>query len=575
MDSTKSIGVDKTGRGLLEDPFLNKGTAFTLQEREELRLQGLLPPRVQTLDQQVRQAWQQVRSRTGDLQKRRFLQRLFDTNRVLFYRLVTDHIAELLPIVYDPTIAQSIENYSHEFVSPSGAVYLTQEDADAGRIGTILRDAADGRDIRLVVVTDAGAILGIGDWGTNGVDISVGKLMVYTAAAGIDPSGVLPVVLENGTDRAALRDDPLYLGVPQPRDTSKEGEERYLRLADAFVEQARRLFPGVYLHFEDFGRSHAHLLLDRYRESGPVFNDDIEGTGIVVLGAVLSALRVSGEALRDQRYFCFGAGSAGTGIVERVRDEMVRQGLSPEEARRRFWLVDRQGLLTDDLPDLTSAQKEFARPASEFDRRPTSLGQAVEAVRPTILVGTSTVAGAFTEDIVRKMCSWCARPVILPISNPTSRMEASAADLLSWSGGRALVATGIPSDPVTVGGTMFEVGQANNALIYPALGLGALAAGARQVSDGLLGRAARALADCAGLTRNNTPDGKAILPPVSRLPEYSRTIAKAVAQEAVAEGLSPLTAEQADHRVDELRWEPEYAQETLLTETREQGAQAR
>jgi malic enzyme len=571
MNSDQRIVTDKFGRQILADPFLNKGTAFSTQERNSLGLQGLLPPRIQTIEQQSTQAWDQICSRHSDLEKRRFLMRLFSVNRTLFYRVCVDHISDLLPIIYDPTIAQSIENYSHEFVDTADAVYLTPEDAQAGRIDSILQNAAAGRKIQLIVVTDAQAILGIGDWGTNGVDISVGKLMVYTAAAGIDPRCVLPVVLDVGTDRQSLLTDPLYLGVNHARNTRGDGEKEYLNLVDTFVEQSRRLFPRIYLHFEDFGRSHAHMLLNRYRGSGPVFNDDIEGTGIVVLGAILAALRVSGDRLANQRYVCFGAGSAGTGIVERVCDEMIREGLDPQQARARFWLVDRQGLLTDDMPDLTEAQKKFARPASEFTTfRPTTLAQTVEAIKPTILVGTSTVAGAFTQEIVSDMSSWCDRPIILPISNPTSKMEATAADLLTWSHGRALVATGIPSDPVKVAGQQFAIGQANNALIYPALGLGVIAAQARLVSDDLLNCAAHALADCANLQYSDTPDGRAILPPVSQLPQYSQTIARAVARRAVAQGLSPLTQKQALERVDELRWEPVYRPEVCADANNDQ-----
>lgn len=455
-----------------------------------------------------------------------------------------------MPIVYDPGIAESIRNYSDFFVTPQNAVYLSIDRQD--QLEQALVNGAEGRRIRLMVVTDGEAILGIGDWGTNGVSISTGKLMVYTAAAGIDSTQVLPVVLDAGTSRQSLLDDPLYLGV---RHSRVKGE-KYLAFVDRFVTAAERLFPGLYLHFEDFGRDHAAILLDRYKNTHPVFNDDIEGTGIITLAGILGGLAITGETLRDQKYLCFGAGTAGCGIVRRIYLEMLEQGLTAEEARQRFYLVDKQGLLFEDMEDLTPEQKPFARKREEFAPgvRLDTLEKAVAAIHPTILVGTSTCAGAFTEPIVREMASHCSRPMIFPLSNPTELAEAKASDLIRWTKGRALVATGIPSEPVEYDGVSYAIGQANNALIYPGLGLGVIASQARLLTDGMISAAAHSL---GGIVDPSQP-GAAVLPPVSRLMDFSETVAAAVAGEARKEGLAGM--EFADPRalVRSAKWTPAY-----------------
>ena len=540
----------KHGFELLNDPFLNKGTAFTTEEREKYGLVGLLPPCVQTIDQQADQAYENYLTKADNEAKRHYLMRLFSENRTLFYNLFSKHLEEFMPVVYDPTIAPDIEYYSERYVDPQYACFLSADHPED--VETSLQNAAGGRDIDLIVVSDAEAILGIGDWGTNGVEISVGKLMVYTAAAGIDPRRVLPVILDAGTNRQELLDNNLYLGERHKRI----GDEKYYEFVDWFVTCAERLFPNLYLHFEDFGRSHATVLLDKYKDTYPVFNDDVEGTGIVTLAGILGGLNITGEKLADQTYLCFGAGTAGCGIANRVLQEFVDQGMSREEARGRFYLVDRQGLLFDDMDDLTPEQRPFARKLSEFEEGTDfgSLLAVVRAIHPTIMVGTSTVHGAFTEDVVREMAAHCTRPIIFPLSNPTKLAEATAADLLAWTDGRALVATGVPSDDVTINGITYQIGQANNALIYPGLGLGVLASKARLLTDQMISLAAHSL----GGIVDTTQPGAAVLPPVSRITEFSERIAIGVAQEALRQGLNREPISDVHVAVRALKWTPTY-----------------
>ena len=540
----------KHGFELLNDPFLNKGTAFTTEEREKYGLVGLLPPCVQTIDQQADQAYENYLTKADNEAKRHYLMRLFSENRTLFYNLFSKHLEEFMPVVYDPTIAPDIEYYSERYIDPQYACFLSADHPED--VETSLQNAAGGRDIDLIVVSDAEAILGIGDWGTNGVEISVGKLMVYTAAAGIDPRRVLPVILDAGTNRQELLDNNLYLGERHKRID----DEKYYEFVDWFVTCAERLFPNLYLHFEDFGRSHATVLLDKYKDTYSVFNDDVEGTGIVTLAGILGGLNITGEKLADQTYLCFGAGTAGCGIANRVLQEFVDQGVSREEARGRFYLVDRQGLLFDDMDDLTPEQRPFARKRSEFEEGADfdSLLAVVRAIHPTIMVGTSTVHGAFTEDVVREMAAHCTRPIIFPLSNPTKLAEATAADLLAWTDGRALVATGVPSDDVTINDITYQIGQANNALIYPGLGLGVLASKARLLTDQMISLAAHSL----GGIVDTTQPGAAVLPPVSRITEFSERIAIGVAQEALRQGLNREPVSDVQAAVRALKWTPTY-----------------
>lgn len=538
------------GYEVLNNPFLNKGTGFTEVEREELGLVGLLPSHVQSIDEQANQAYAQYQTKATNLEKRLYLSQIFNENRTLFFNLLDKHVAEFMPVVYDPTIADSIENYSALFVNPQNAAFLDINHPE--NIQATLENAADGREIDLLVVTDAEGILGIGDWGVQGVDIAVGKLMVYTAAAGIDPSHVLPVSIDAGTDRQSLLDDPAYLGNRQPRERG----ETFFNFVDKFVKTAQSLFPEMYLHFEDFGRSTATKILNTYKADWPTFNDDIQGTGIVVTAAVLGALAITGEDIKDQVYLTYGAGSAGTGIANRVLAEFMQQGLSEEEARQRFYMVDKQGLLFDDDETLTDEQRPFARSRAEFEHPEalTNLEAVVKAVHPTVLVGTSTNPGSFTKEIVEEMTANTPHPKIFPLSNPTRLHEAMPADIIKWSDGKALVAAGVPVDPVTYNGVTFEIGQANNMLVYPGLGLGTIVSQARILSDGMISAAAHALGGMVDASQSGAP----VLPPVSSLREMSERVAIAVAKEAVAEGINRKSMPDVEAAVKNAEWVPEY-----------------
>lgn len=539
-----------TAHDILNNPFLNKGTAFTLEERKELGLIGLLPPYVQTIEEQATQTYAQMQTKANDLEKRLFLMEIFNTNRTLFYYLFSQHLEEFNPIVYDPTIADTIEGYSDLFVDPQYAGYLDINHPE--NIEATLKNAAGDREIRLIVVTDAEGILGIGDWGTNGVDISVGKLMVYTGAAGIDPSMVLPLVIDAGTNREELRNNPNYLGNRHERVRG----DRYYDFIDQFVQTAERLFPKLYLHWEDFGRSNAANILEKYRKQIPTFNDDIQGTGIVTLGGIFGSLDISGEKLTDQVYLCYGGGTAGAGIAARVLREMVSEGLSEEEAYKRFFMVDKQGLLFDDMDDLTPEQKPFAKKRAEFSNadKLTDLLEVVKTVKPTILVGTSTQPNTFTKEIVEAMCENTERPMIFPLSNPTKLAEASAKDLIEWSDGKAFVATGIPADTVSYKGVDYVIGQANNALIYPGLGLGMLASEASLLTDEMIGAAAHSL---SGIVNPGQP-GAPVLPPFKYVADVSIKVAEAVAKKAQEQGLARAKETDMAKAVRDLKWYPEY-----------------
>ena len=538
------------GHEILNNPFKNKGTAFTQEERQELGLVGLLPPYVQTLEEQAAQTYAHMHQKGSDLEKRLFLMEIFNTNRTLFYYLFSQHLEEFNPIVYDPTIADTIENYSELFVDPQYAAYLDINHPE--NIEATLKNAAGDREIRLIVVTDAEGILGIGDWGTNGVDISVGKLMVYTGAAGIDPASVLPLVIDAGTNRQSLLDDPNYLGNRHERVRG----DRYYAFIDQFVETAERLFPKLYLHWEDFGRGNAANILNKYKTQIPTFNDDIQGTGIVTLGGVFASMDIAGEKLTDQVYLCYGGGTAGAGIASRVLREMVVDGLSEEEAYKRFFMVDKQGLLFDDMDDLTPEQRPFAKKRSDFANadKLTDLLEVVKTVKPTILVGTSTQPNTFTKEVVEAMCENAERPVIFPLSNPTKLAEATAKDIIEWSNGKAFVATGIPSDDVEFNGVNYVIGQANNALIYPGLGLGMLASEASLLTDEMIGAAAHALSGIVDITKPGAP----VLPPFKYVAEVSLKVATAVAKKAQEQGLARAAEQDMEKAVREFRWTPKY-----------------
>ena len=542
------------GSAVLASPTINRGTAFTNEERTALGLTGLLPTGVTTLDGQLRRVYGQYSKQDGDLRKWVYLANLRDRNEVLFYRLLSDHIQEMLPIVYTPTVGLAIERFSHEFRRPRG-VYLSvdrPEDVEASFRNTGL----GAEDVDLLVATDSEGILGIGDQGVGGIEISIGKLAVYTAAAGIHPHRVLPVVLDMGTDNLKLLNDEMYLGARHARVR----DQRYDDLIDAYVTACQKLFPHAMLHWEDFGASNARRILNKYADHVCTFNDDMQGTAAVVLAAAFSAVRTVGTRLRDQRVVIHGAGTAGLGIADMMRDQMVREGLSPEEATGRFWALGRGGLLTDDKAEqLYDFQVPYARPASEVagwsaSGNQISLVDVVARVRPTMLIGTSTHTGAFTEAIVRTMATHADRPIIMPLSNPTSKCEALPADLIRWTDGRALVATGSPFPPVTHDERTYEIAQANNALVFPGLGLGVTVARATRISDRMIAAAADAVAELSNATRPGAP----LLPPVEDLRMVSAAVAVAVARAAEQEGLAQATLHDPIQQVHQAMWRPDY-----------------
>ena len=533
---------------ILNNPFKNKGTAFTMEERRRYGLIGALPSRVKTIDQQANDMYKLYQSKMSRIEKRHFLMEIFNTNRTLFFYIMQHHITEMMPIVYDPVIAESIEKYNERYLRPQNAAYLSVQHPE--NIQESLLNVSGDRDIRLIVVTDSQGILGIGDWGVDGVDIAVGKLMVYTAAAGINPEQVLPVVIDAGTNNHHLLEDPNYLGEQHPRISGQP----YFDFIDHFIITVEKVYPKALFHFEDFGRGTAAQILDKYQNRLLTFNDDIQGTGIIALAGVLGALNISREKLRDQTFLTFGAGTAGMGIVRILFEELVREGLTPEEAKQHFYLVDKQGLLFDDTPSLTAKQKPFTRQRDEFPNsdRLTNLGAVVHAVQPTVMIGTSTQPGAFTEPIVREMTANTTRPIIFPLSNPTELAEAKASDLLKWTNGKALIATGIPVADIQLDQTTFHIGQANNALIYPGVGLGAIAAGAKVINNQMLVAAAHAL---VGLVDPDQP-GAAVLPPVKNITQFSERVAVAVAQSAIDQGLA--SVDNAEKAVADTKWEAQY-----------------
>jgi malate dehydrogenase (oxaloacetate-decarboxylating) len=544
------------GLAVLNSPWLNKGTAFTAEERKALGLTGLLPPDISTLEAQVKGAYVRYTRLPDALSKNIYLTALHDRNEVLFYRLFAEHLREMIPIVNDLTVGMAMEQYHHECRRPRG-VYLSID--HAGSIEETFANLGAGPgDIDVILATDAEQVLGIGDWGVGGIEVSIGKLAIYTAAGGINPARVIPVMLDVGTNRESLLEDPMYIGNRHPRIRG----ERYDAFIDAYVTAAARLFPHALLEWEDFAPGNGRRILQRYRGQMCTFNDDIQGTGAITLAAAISAVRICGTPLRNQRVVIFGAGMAGVGIADQIRDAMVHEGLSEQDAARRFWCVDRQGLLTSDMGgQLRDYQAIYARPAAECDGwkrdgegQGIGLAEVVRRVRPTMLIGTSTVAGSFTEAIVKEMAAHAERPVIFPLSSPPLRAEASPADLIVWTGGRALVATGGPFAPITYNGVTYVVAQVNNAMLYPGLCLGAVVSRARRISAGMLAAAASAVSSLVTVRH----PGASLLPHIDDLRSVSMTVAAAVAETADAEGLARVRLGNIGHQVQNAMWRPEY-----------------
>ncbi len=545
---TKSRGL-----AVLNSPMLNKGTAFQAEERKALGLTGLLPPVISTLDAQVKSAYAQYQRLADALNRNIYLTALHDRNEVLFYRLFSGHLREMIPIVNGLTVGMAMQQYHHECRRPRG-VYLSIDHLE-GIEEAFANLGAKPEDIDLILATDAEQILGLGDWGVGGIEISIGKLAIYTAAGGIDPTRVIPVMLDVGTNRESLLQDPMYIGNRHARVRG----ERYEAFLEAYVKTVAKLFPNALLQWEDFSPGNGRRILEKYRDRTCTFNDDMQGTGAITLAALVSAMRVCGTPLRNQRIVIFGAGTAGVGIADQVRDAMVREGASQEDAARRFWLVDVPGLLVDDMGDrLRDFQVKYARPAAELKRWPNesamSLAEVVRQVRPTILIGTSTAAGAFTEAIVKDMGAHVERPIIFPLSNPTSSAEAAPADLIAWTDGRALIATGSSFQPVTHRGVTYVIGQVNNAMLYPGLCLGAIVCRARRMSDGMFAAAANAVSSLVAVRQ----PGASLLPHVDDLRSVSATVAVAVAEAAAAEGLAGVKLFDIVQQVQDAMWQPEY-----------------
>jgi malate dehydrogenase (oxaloacetate-decarboxylating) len=556
LNGTGFLQTTARGLAVLSSPLLNKGTAFTAEERKDLGLTGLLPPEISTLETQVKRAFIQYERLPDALNKNIYLTALHDRNEVLFYRLFSEHLREMIPIVNDLTVGMAMQQYHHECRRPRG-VYLSIDHAD--RIEEAFANLrAEAGAIDLIVATDAEQILGIGDWGVGGIEVSIGKLAIYTAAGGIDPTRVIPVMLDVGTNRESLLDDPMYVGNRHARIRG----ERYDAFIDAYVQAVRRLFPTALLQWEDFAPTNGRRILEKYRDQICTFNDDMQGTGAITLAAAISAFRVCGTPLRNQRVVIFGAGTAGIGIADQMRNAMMREGISRQEATKHFWIVDRQGLLLSSMiGELQDYQVSYVCPAAECkgwkddgNGHGIGLAEVVRRVKPTMLIGASNSSGSFTEAIVREMAAHAERPIIFPLSRPPARAEASAADLIAWTGGRALIATGCASTPVTHKGVTYVIGQVNNATLYPGLCLGAIVSRAAQISDGMFEAAASAVSSLVTVRQ----PGASLLPHIDDLRSVSATVATAVAEAADVEGLARVPLNDIVQQVQDAMWQPQY-----------------
>jgi malate dehydrogenase (oxaloacetate-decarboxylating) len=543
------------GLAVLNSPLLNKGTAFTSEERKSLGLTGLLPPDISTLADQARRAYMQYERLADALSKNVYLTTLHDRNEVLFYRLFSEHLREMIPIVSDRTLGMAMEQYHHEFRRPRG-VYLSIDHTEAIEEAFANLGAGPG-DIDLILATDAEQVLGIGDWGVGGIEVSIGKLAIYTAAGGIDPSRAIPVMLDVGTNRESLLNDSMYIGNRHARIRG----ERYDAFIDAYVRVATKLFPNALLQWEDFAPGNGRRILEKYRDRMCIFNDDMQGTGAITLAAAISAVRVCGTPLRNQRVVIFGAGTAGIGVADQLRDAMARDGISKQEAARRFWCVDRQGLLTTDMAQLPEYQATYARPAAEShawkndgNGNGVGLAEVVGRVKPTMLIGAAAVGGSFTEAIVREMAAHTVRPIIFALCHPRARAAANPADLLAWTDGRALISTGSAFAPVTHKGVTYVIGQLNNAMLYPGLALGAIVSRASRISEGMFAAAASAVSSLVTVRQ----PGASLLPHIDDLRSVSVTVAVAVAETAVAEGLARARFVDIVQQVQDAMWRPEY-----------------
>ncbi len=553
--SPSSPSVYRHGHALLDNPFRTKGTAFTQEERTQFGLHGLLPPQIETLDQQTDRAYEAFQTRVSPLDKHIYLRALQDTNEVLYYRLLLDHVEETMPIVYTPTVAAACEQFSHIYRRPRG-LFVSYPLRD--RIPEILANRY-GKQIDVIVVTDGGRILGIGDQGVGGLGIPIGKLSLYTLIGGIRPERTLPIVLDVGTNNTDRLRDPLYLGWRHERLSGAE----YFDFVDQFISAVKSELPGTCIQWEDFPNSIAYTLLNKYRDEVLSFNDDIQGTAAVTLGAILGAIAVTGRPLRDQTVVVLGAGSAGIGVSDYLCRAMIKDGLSEKEARSRFWIINRGGVLHTGRTDLSVEQRQFSQSPERLSDMPRSaagivgLEEVVKTTSPTILIGLSTLPNAFTEPLIREMARKTPRPIILPLSNPTAKAEATPADLMKWTEGRALIATGSPFPPVSDGARTVPIAQCNNVYIFPAVGLALAACKANRVSDAMLLAAATALAEKSPALKDRNDS---LLPSLRDLRAVARHIAAAVAVQAQTEGLAPpMDREELARRIAAAQWVPAYA----------------
>ncbi|OGT26314.1 MAG: NAD-dependent malic enzyme [Gammaproteobacteria bacterium RIFCSPLOWO2_02_FULL_42_14] len=548
------VSVTLRGNPLLQNPKLNKGSAFSREERSALHLNGRLPQHIETLEEQVVRCYAQYQEKKTDLQKNIYLNSLHDENEILFYQLLLAHLGEMLPIVYTPTVGDAVQTFSLELRRPRG-IFLAYPDID--HVETIL-DERINPELDIILVTDGEGVLGIGDWGIGGIHISIGKLMVYTACSGLNPNRVLPMVLDVGTNNAKLLNDPQYLGWRHQRITGKE----YDQFIDKFVRAVQKKFPQVYLHWEDFGRDNARKNLERYRKEMATFNDDMQGTGATVLACILSGMVAKKQNIKDQRVVFLGAGTAGCGIADQICQAMVNAGLSEAAARKNFWMVDRFGLLLQNSHDLQPFQAPYARDSKEIaawkvvDKNKITLSEVVDNMHPTILIGCSTMQGAFTESIVKSMSAHCDRPIILPLSNPTSHCEATAEDLMHWTDGNVMMALGSPFPPVNFKGKIYPVSQSNNAFVFPGLGRGVIVSKAKWVTDEMIFAACEALSLASPARKDPMAP---LLPDLATAADVANSIALAVANKAREQGLS-----RVDPSVDfkkllaDEKWAPKY-----------------
>lgn len=555
QDSKRPLYIPYAGPALLETPLLNKGSAFTEDERQFFNLEGLLPEAIETIEEQANRAYEQFTSFHSDINRHIFLRNIQDTNETLFYRLVNDHLEEMMPVIYTPTVGQACEQFSNIYRRNRG-LFISYPNRD--RIDDMLQNATK-QNVKVIVVTDGERILGLGDQGIGGMGIPIGKLSLYTSCGGISPAYTLPVVLDVGTNNPQRLNDPMYMGWRHPRITGEE----YDAFVDEFIQAVKRRWPNVLLQFEDFAQKNAMPLLNRYRDELCCFNDDIQGTAAVTLGCLIAASRAAGSQLRDQRVAFLGAGSAGCGIAEQIVAQMKSEGLSDEEARAQVFMVDRFGLLTDQMPNLLDFQSKLVQKHDKLQNWDLSsdmisLMDVVRNGKPTILIGVSGQPGLFTEEIIREMHAHCPRPIVMPLSNPTSRVEARPEDVIRWTDGAALVASGSPFAPVLHNGETYPIAQCNNSYIFPGIGLGVLASGARRVTDAMLMTASRALADCSPLASQG--EGS-LLPCLSEIQRVSKYIALQVAKTAQFEGVAVQTSDEAlEQNIEQNFWQAVYRQ---------------